>query len=89
MRVDLYTKAVLTVIAVCLIYLSAQMRPQKVYAEATPGPTPVVIVGAKAAVPVVYAGVKTSEGVEWRPLPVGGAITSYGQEAVQVSNGRH
>jgi hypothetical protein len=56
MRLDLYTKAVLTVIACCLLYLCFVSRPQIVHAD---GPQHVLIDGLAqgASFPTVIAGV--------------------------------
>ncbi len=52
MRVDTYTKAVLTVIAACLVWLCIGQRAMPVSADA---PQEVIVVGVRGTVPVVTA----------------------------------
>jgi hypothetical protein len=44
MKPDLYTKAILTIIAVCLLYAVVRKEPEAVRAD---GPMPVVITGVE------------------------------------------
>lgn len=69
MKVDAYTKAVLTVIAACLIWICLNgVMPVAGAQAARPGPTPVILVDGKG-VPIYTAeGFHVSVGA--RPLPV-------------------
>lgn len=75
MRLDLYTKAVLTVIACCLLYLCVVSRPQIVRAE---GQEHVLIDGLSqgANLPVLIAGVS---GDSYHPFEVPVTIRSASQ----------
>jgi hypothetical protein len=83
MRLDLYTKAVLTVIACCLLYLCFVSRPQIVRAE---GQEHVLIDGVSqgAYLPVIIAGVSEDS---FHPFEVPVTIRSASQNVpVSVMN---
>jgi hypothetical protein len=89
MRLDLYTKAILTVIACCLLYLCFVSRPQIVHAQG--GQQHVIIDGAdrEALLQVVISGVREDTyhpfafpviAAEHNPIPVD--ITTIGGQGI-------
>ncbi len=75
MRIDLYTKAILTVIAACLCWLCLNTVTPNVSAQAPrPAPTPVVLVDASGmplrALPVMVANPSLPVEVTNQSLPV-------------------
>jgi hypothetical protein len=81
MHVDLYTKAVLTIIAVSVAYLASQAPVQPVHAH---GEQRVVIVKSEQILPVGLTGTWNSEQRNWdwnQPVHVG--ITGVGRRPNQ------
>jgi hypothetical protein len=72
MRVDLYTKGVLTVIAACLVYLCSEVPLHTVHAD--PGPQPVYITGTRVPLAVGIVGTSyneiTNQWIYSAPIPV-------------------
>lgn len=69
MRVDVYTKGVLTVIAGCLVWMCVNgVMPVAGAQAARPEPTPVVLVDAKGTPIYTSEGLRVNLSV--RPLPV-------------------
>jgi hypothetical protein len=82
MNVDAYTKAVLTVIAVCLVWMCLNgLTPVAGAQAARPEPTPVILVDAKGAPIYTSEGFRVSLGV--RALPV---LVSNTSLPVEISN---
>jgi len=74
MRVDAYTKAVLTVIAVCLIWMCLNGVTPVVGAQAArPEPAPVVLVDGKGVPIYTSEGFRVSLGVKALPVIVNNA----------------
>lgn len=74
MRLDTYTKMVLTVIAVCLVWICARDITVTRTVEAQMG-SKVILSGADAPIPVVIQGIKRGKNVvgqdlPWEKLPV-------------------
>ena len=71
MKTDLYTKVVLTIIALCLIWVCVRevSVSRTAYAQ---GGQPVSIVGIKGGliIPVGIAGIDRYPATPWDPLPV-------------------
>ncbi len=74
MKVDFYTKAVLTVIAACMCWMCLNSVTPGIRAQAPPSPTPVVLVDASGtplrAVPVIVGNPSLPVEVTNRPLAV-------------------
>jgi hypothetical protein len=88
MRVDAYTKAVLTVIAACLMWIClngvtpvASAQAGQVGQAARVGPTPVMLVDEKGAPIYTSEGFRVSTGI--KALPV---IVSNPSVPVEISN---
>lgn len=74
MKVDLYTKAILTVIAVCLVWICVNGATPVVGAQtARPEPTPVVLVDAKGAPLYTADGLRVNVGPRALPVTVNNA----------------
>jgi hypothetical protein len=71
MKIDLYTKTVLTVIAVCLVWMCLNGATPIVGAQAArPEPTPVVLVDAKGAPIYAADGLRVNIGTKVIPVVV-------------------
>lgn len=74
MKIDLYTKAVLTVIAVCLVWMCLNGATPVVGAQAArPEPTPVVLVDAKGTPLYTAEGLRVNIGPRVLPVTVNNA----------------
>lgn len=74
MKIDLYTKAVLTVIAVCLVWMCLNGATPVVGAQAArPEPTPVVLVDAKGTPLYTAEGLRVNFGPRVLPVTVNNA----------------
>src|SRR5688572_29263260 len=82
MNVDAYTKSVLTVIAVCLVWLCLQSATPIVGAQARPPePTPVILVDPKGTPIYTSDGFRVSLGTKVVPVIVNNAPL-----AVEITN---
>jgi hypothetical protein len=82
MNVDAYTKAVLTVIAACLMWICLNgVTPAASAQAARPGPTPMILVDEGGAPIYTSEGFRVSFGA--KPLPV---IVSNPSVPVEISN---
>ena len=82
MKVDFYTKAVLTVIAACLVWMCVNGATPVAQAQAgKPEPAPVMLVDAKGTPLFTSEGFRVNLGA--RPLPV---IVSNASLPVNVNN---
>lgn len=82
MKVDAYTKAVLTVIAACLLWICLNgVTPVARAQAARPAPAPVILVDEKGAPIYTSEGFRVSSGA--KPLPV---IVSNPSVPVEISN---
>jgi hypothetical protein len=82
MRVDVYTKAVLTVIALCLVWMCVNGATPVARAQATrPEPAPVILVDAKGTPIYTSEGLRVNMAV--RPLPV---VVSNASLPVAITN---
>jgi hypothetical protein len=71
MKIDLYTKAVLTVIAVCLVWMCVNGATPVVGAQtARPEPTPVMLVDAKGTPLYTADGLRVTIGPRVLPVTV-------------------
>src|SRR5262249_39571925 len=71
MKIDLYTKAVLTVIAFCLVWNTLNSVTPRVIAQAgPPRPTPVIIVDAQGAPLIGPQGLRVNVGAQSLPVQV-------------------
>lgn len=70
-KIDLYTKVVLTIIALCLVWLCVKDMPVTRTASAQ-GAQPVTIVGITQGMilPVGISGIDRYPSAPWEPLPV-------------------
>jgi hypothetical protein len=69
MKIDLYTKGVLTLIAVCLVWMCVDGATPVVGAQAArPEPTPVVLVDANGAPIYAADGLRVNIGIKALPV---------------------
>jgi len=70
MRTDLYTKAILTVIAICLVWMCVSVTPT-VQAQAAPAsPTPVMLVDARGVPLMTPEGLRVNVGGQTLPVMI-------------------
>ena len=70
MKTDAYTKAVLTVIAACLVWICVTRNAPVAQAQAGPPPTAVVLVDAKGAPLITQDGLRVNLGAKTLPVVV-------------------
>ena len=75
MKTDLYTKAILTVIAMCLIWMCVNGATPVAWAQADrPQPTPVVLVNEKGDAIYTPGGLRVNLGAEALPVTVSNTV---------------
>ncbi len=87
MKTDLYTKAVLTVIAMCLVWLCVSGATPVVGAQAArPEPTPVVLVDANGTPLYTAEGLRVTLGPRVLPVTINNASlpVTVGNPWIQV-----
>lgn len=71
MRTDLYTKAILTVIALCLVWICISGAAPPVRAQANPpSPQPVVLVDARGVPLITAEGLRVNVGGQDMPVSI-------------------
>ena len=71
MRTDWYTKAILTVIAICLVWMSVSGVTPTVQAQAAPAsPTPVMLVDARGVPLMTPEGLRVNVGGQTLPVMI-------------------
>ncbi len=75
MKTDLYTKAILTVIALCLVWICVNGAAPVARAQADrPQPTPVVLVNEKGDAIYTSGGLRVNLGVDALPVTVNNTV---------------
>lgn len=84
MKVDLYTKVVLSVIAACLVWMCVNGVTPVAWAQTAPGrPTPVLIVDERGA-PIANAqGLRVNVGNQAVPVVIGSQTLSVALTAIE------
>ncbi|RPI57405.1 MAG: hypothetical protein EHM55_01920 [Acidobacteria bacterium] len=76
MKTDIYTKAVLTVIALCLVWMCANGATPVAWAQADRAqPAPVVLVNERGVPLFTSDGLRVNVGAEPLPVTVNNAVT--------------
>ena len=84
MNVDAYTKAVLTVIAACLMWICVNgVTPVASAQAARPEPTPVILVDGKGAPIYTSEGFRVSLGVKALPVEITNPALNVAVQSIQ------
>ncbi len=84
MNVDAYTKAVLTVIAACLMWICVNgVTPVASAQAARPEPTPVILVDGKGAPIYTSEGFRVSLGVKVLPVEITNPALNVAVQSIQ------